>query len=103
MTTHVGSRRDLHGSARAGTVTLALGVLFSAAVAFAYVLSLSESFNPPDWVRFVGLVWLPVGLGGVPISYAVARTTEGRDRALVGVLVALVGLVAFVGLVVALG
>ena len=103
MTTHTALQQRLHRSARAGTITLALGVLFTAAVAFAYVLSLSDSFNPPDWVRFLGLVWLPIGLGGVPIGYAVGRHGPGHDDATVGALVALVGLVAFVGLVVALG
>jgi hypothetical protein len=103
MTTHTALHRDVHGSELAGTVTLALGVLFTAAVAFAYVLSLRESFNPPDWVRVLGLVWLPIGLGGVPVGYAVARTGAGREHALVGVLVALTGLVALVGLVVAVG
>lgn len=87
----------------AGTVTLVLGILFTAAVAFTYVLSLSDAFNPPDWVRVVGLVWLPVGFGGVPIAYYVARTGDNRDRGRLGVAIGVVGLVAFVGLMVALG
>jgi hypothetical protein len=78
-------------------------VLFAAAVLFTYVLSLSESFNPPDWVRVVGLVWLPIGLGGVPIAYYLARTGEGRARGRLGVLVGIVALVAFIALVIALG
>ena len=94
---------DRAGTPRAGTVTLVLGVLFSAAVAFTYVLSLSDVVEPPTWVRALGLVWLPIGLAGTPIAYAVARHGEGRNRARVGVLVALVGLVAFVALVVAVG
>ena len=102
MTMQVGPH-DRASTARAGTITLALGVLFSAAVAFTYVLSLSDVVDPPTWVRALGLVWLPIGLAGTPIAYAVARTGEGRDRARVGLLVALVGVVALVALVVAIG
>jgi hypothetical protein len=87
----------------AGNVALVLGVLFSTSVAITYVLSLSDVVDPPDWIRAIALAWLPIGLGGVPISYAFARTGPGRDRARIGLGVALVGLVAFVALVVALG
>lgn len=103
MTTQVGPHSRSTSSAPAGTVTLVLGILFSAAVGFTYVLSLSDGVNPPDWVRAIGLVWLPVGFGGVPLGYFIARTGEGRRRAGLGVLIGLVGLVAFVALVVAIG
>ena len=92
-----------HAGSMAGSVALALGVLFTAAVAYAYVLSLSDTFNPPDWVRIVGMVWLPLGFGGVPIAYSLARTGEGRNRGRLGVLIGLVGLVAFVALLIAIG
>lgn len=91
------------GSGRAGTFTLALGVLFAAAVLFTYVLSLSDAFNPPDWVRVVGLMWLPIGFGGVPIAYYLARTGAGRARGRLGLVIGLVALVAFAALVIALG
>ena len=87
----------------AGTLTLALGVLFTAAVACTYVLSLSDIVNPPNWVRALGLVWLPIGFVGVPIAYYFARAGEGRKRGRRGVLVGLVGLFAFVALVIAIG
>ena len=91
------------GSARAGTATLVLGILVVAAVAFASVLSLGESFNPPHWIRVVGLLGLPIGACGVPIAYAIARTGEGRGRGHVGVVVTLLGLAGFAALVIALG
>lgn len=90
-------------SVRAGTLTLVLGVLFAAAVGFTYVLSLSDLVNPPTWVRAIGLVWLPIGLAGTPIGYALARTGEGRGRGRVGVAVALIAAAAFIALVIALG
>ena len=77
MTTQTSTGTKRSGSTTAGSVTLALGVLFTAAVAYAYVLSLSAAFNPPIWVRVIGLVWLPIGFGGVPIAYNLARTGEG--------------------------
>ena len=86
-----------------GTVTLVLGVLFTVSVAITYVLSLSDVVDPPNWARAIALAWLPIGLGGVPISYAFPRTGAGRERARIGLGVALVGLVAFIALVVALG
>lgn len=103
MAAHVGPHSRSNRSLRAGTLTLVLGILFSAAVALTYVLSLSDGFNPPNWVRAIGLVWLPIGFGGTPIAYAVARHGQGRDQARLGVLIALGGLVALVALVVAIG
>lgn len=103
MTTRLRPRRRSAGSVPAGTITLLLGILFTAAVAYTYVLSLSNTFNPPNWVRGLGLVWLPMGFGGVPLGYVIARTGEGRGRARLGVLIGSVGLVAFVVLVIAIG
>ena len=80
-----------------------LGILFTAAVAWTYLLSLSDVVNPPNWARILGLVWLPIGLVGVPVAYDLARRGSGRSRGRVGVAVALLGLVAFVGLVIAVG
>lgn len=103
MTAHVMPHAHTTGTGLAGTITLALGILFTAAVAFSFPLSLSESFNPPDWVRGTGLVWLPIGSAGVPIGYVIARNGPGRARARLGVIIALVGLVAFSALVIAIG
>ena len=90
-------------SMAAGSVTLALGMLFTAAVAYTYILSLSATFNPPNWVRILGLVWLPIGFAGVPVGYALARTGAGRQRGLIGVLIRVVGLIALVALVSIIG
>lgn len=103
MTTHVGPVGHGSGSVRAGTVTLVLSILFATAVAFTYVLSLSDGVNPPNWVRVIGLVWLPIGFGGTPVAYIVAGRGEGRRLARIGGLIMLVSLIAFVALVVAIG
>ena len=103
MTTQVGphTKRDL--SAQAGSVALLLGTLCTFAVAFTYVLSLSETFNPANWIRVVGLVWIPLAFAGVPIAYFLAREGEGRGRGRLGVLLTVVSLAALVVLVIALG
>jgi hypothetical protein len=91
-------------SARAGTVALVLGVLGVVAVVFAYVLSLSETFNPPNWIRVVGLIWVPIAFGGVPMAYfGLARDGQGRAQGRLGVWLTVVSLAAFVALVIALG
>lgn len=93
----------LPGAAVAGTVTLVLGTLFTLAVVYAYALSLEGGVDPPDWARVVGLLWLPVGLAGVPIGWYWSRGGTRENRSELGVVVALVGALAFVVLVVALG
>jgi hypothetical protein len=100
---HNKNRGQNIGSMRAGTATVVLGILLVAAVAYASVLSLSESFNPPHWIRVVGLLGLPIGFCGVPIAYAIARTGEGRARGRVGVVVTILGLAGFTALLIALG
>ena len=100
---HRARRSALPGAAVAGNITLVLGVLFALAVAYAYALSLGDSVNPPDWARVVGLVWLPVGLAGVPVGYYWARGGPREPRAELGLVVALAAALAFVVLVVVLG
>lgn len=73
-----------------------LGALALAATVFTYMLSLSENFNPPGWVRAAGLVWLPIGFFGTAFAYMAARKGSGRRRGRIGLTLAGVGLVAFV-------
>lgn len=56
MTAHVMPHARTAGSSLSGTLTLTLGILFAAAVVFAYPSSLSGSVNPPDRVRGTGPV-----------------------------------------------
>lgn len=96
-------RGVLPGASVAGPVTLVLGVLSTLTVAYAYVLSLADGVNLPDWARGVALVWLPVGLLGVPIGYYWSRDGDRQHLAEIGLALALAGVVALVGLVVAMG
>lgn len=96
--------RTVAGPGRAaGTVALVAGLLFLLATAFTGVLSLSASFNPPTWVRAVGLVWLPVGLVVTPAAYVLARGGPGQRHAVTGAVLGLVGVAAFVALLVVAG
>ena len=101
MTIRTSTKRD--ESAIAGNVTVALGALFAASVAWTYVLSLTDLVDAPNSVRALGSVGLPIGFGGLPIAYYFARTGEGRNRGRLGVLIGLASLVAFVALVIAVG
>ena len=83
-----------------GTLTLVLGGLFVVATAFAYVVSLSPDVNPPDWVRVLGLLGIPLGFFGTPVAFVVARH---ETRARVGLALFAVALVAFVVLLVVAG
>jgi hypothetical protein len=104
MATHVGRQVRREVSGRADTAAVVLGILCALAVAFTYVLSLSDTFNPPNWIRVLVLVWIPIAFGGVPIAYfGLARHREGRGRGRLGVVLTVVSLAALVGLVIALG
>lgn len=63
----------------------------------------ADIVDPPTWVRAIALAGLPIGLAGVPIAYFFARRGTSRHRARVGLGIALVGLLAFIALVIALG
>ena len=103
MTTQLDTRAQ-ETSRRAGTAALVLGVLCALAVAFTYVLSLDDTFNPPNWVRVVGLIWIPIAFVGVPVAhFGLARHGHGRSRGRLGVLVTALSLAALVALVTARG
>ena len=87
----------------AGTTALVLGALFLVSTAFTCVLSVTSLIDPPNWVRALALAGLPLGFFGTPIAYVVARRGRGRLRARIGLGLALVALVGFVVLLVALG
>ncbi|RAX49080.1 hypothetical protein DQ353_12205 [Arthrobacter sp. AQ5-05] len=91
------------GSERAGILAVVLGALALAATAFTYVLSLSEGFNPPGWVRATGLAWLPIGFFGTAFAYMAARKGTGRRSGTLGLILAGAGIVAFVVLLIIAG
>jgi hypothetical protein len=103
MAARVTSRGRRNGSVAIGNITLILGIFFVAAVGFTFVLSLSDVVDPPNWVRVIGLAGLPIGFFGAPVGFVLARRGPGRDRALVGLVLMLVGLAAFVALNFAIG
>jgi hypothetical protein len=103
MSTELRTHDKSSASEWVGTAGLVLGILFVLAVAVTYVLSLTDLVDPPNWVRAMALVWLPIGFVGVPMAWLVAGNGPGRNRAVTGVVIALAGAVAFVALVVVMG
>lgn len=90
-------------SARAGDVTLVLGLATVAATCFAFLLSLSDTVDPSHWIRVLALVWLPIGFFGAPVAYALARLGPGRANGRWGLALTGAALVAFVVLLLVAG
>lgn len=91
------------GSQTAGTVALVLGILFAVSTVLTFLMSLTDLIGGPNWLRALMSAGIPLGFFGVPMAYAVARLGEGRDRARIGLALVGVSLVAFVGLLFAMG
>ena len=62
----------------------------------------ADDFHPEANVTKMA-AGIPLGFFGVPMAYAVARLGESRDRARIGLALVGVSLVAFVGLLFAMG
>ena len=78
-----------------GTLGAAFGATALAATAWVALLSFT-SFGPPDAVRFLGAIFLPIGIGGA-IAVAIAeRHGPGRRPAFVGLGLAALAVVGLV-------
>lgn len=89
-------------SKRLGRWCAVLGLVSLAALVWLWVLS-ATPLDPPNWVRILGLVWLPVGVVGALFTGIPALRGEGRPGALVGLIAAAVTVIAFVVLINVLG
>lgn len=90
-------------SKRAGTLALVLGIAFAVSTVLTFLMSLTDLIDAPNWLRALMSIGIPLGFFGVPLSFAVARTGAGRQRALIGVGLAVASLAAFVALLFAKG
>ena len=86
-----------------GKASTVLGGAAVLATVWLWLLSALADFNPPNWVRIVGLIWLPVGTIGALVSWTVARQGAGRKWGLVGVGLSGLAFIGFVGALVVLG
>ena len=70
---------------RLGTASVVLGLVGLAALGYAWLLS-TPDVDPPNWLRVVGLVWLPVGFFGALLTGVLALGGPGSSRGVVGLL-----------------
>lgn len=82
----------------AGRLSAVFGLLALAAFAWLWVLS-ATPFDPPNWVRILGLVFLPIGLVGALVTGIAGVRRPPRAWAVVGLAAAGATIVAFVLLV----
>lgn len=82
---------------RLGTASATFGGVALAAMAWLWLLTLPE-VNPPNFIRILGLIWLPIGAVVSVATGLLARRGGGRVGALVGLTLTAAALVWFVAL-----
>ena len=82
----------------AGRMSAAFGLSAIAALVWLWVLT-ATPLDPPNWVRILGLAFLPVGVVGAVIAGMSGRRGAGRTYALVGLSAAAVTVIGFVLLI----
>lgn len=83
-------------SDRLGTISAVLGTLSVASYFYLIALTQLQDFNPPNWIRIIGMVWLPIGWMGAWLAGWPARHGHERGLALAGMFLGTVSLVAFI-------
>ena len=86
-----------------GVASAVLGGAAALATVWLWLLSALPDFNPPNWIRIVGLIWLPVGIIGSLVGWMAARQGAGRSWGLVGVGLTGLAITGFVAALVILG
>ena len=86
-------------SRRAGLFSLGFGVVAVVSLLWVWLISVETSFDPPERLRIAGSSLLPIGIGGAVAAGVVAFRGGDRARALVGIGLGIVPLVAFIVLV----
>lgn len=89
-------------SRRLGRWSATLGLIGAAAFVWLWLLS-ATPLDPPDWIRILGLVFLPVGVIGAMITGIPAVRGAGRPAALVGLIAAALTVIAFIVILNVLG
>ncbi|WP_448005554.1 hypothetical protein [Agromyces bauzanensis] len=90
------SRRPARrGSKLVGAISLALGLVALVALVWLWALS-TTPLDPPQWVRILGIAFLPIGLLGALITGIAGLRGEGRRYAIGGLIAAAVTVIAFI-------
>ncbi|TDO68518.1 hypothetical protein EV651_102440 [Kribbella sp. VKM Ac-2571] len=95
-------RTDPEQATLAGKVSALAGIVALAAFVWIWALS-ATSFDPPQWARILGSMFLPVGLAGAIGAGATGVRSGGRVWAYIGLALAAVTVVVFVVLLNAYG
>ena len=89
-------------SRRFGRWSAAFGLAGAAAFVWLWLLS-ATPLDPPNWVRILGLVFLPIGVVGALFTGIPAVRGAGRPAALVGLIAAALTVIAFIVILNVLG
>ena len=95
---NVGPKGQPPSSDRLGVLCVTFGALGAAAFLWLAALSLTD-FNPPDWIRILGVVWLPIGVAGSLITGVVGRHGPHRVAVTIGLALTALTLIGFVVLI----
>ena len=88
---------------RWGAWSIALALAAACGLAFAWVLSVSDVVDPPNWVRIPALLVLPIGVIGSLLTASGAWQGGARTRAAAGLAITAAVVVGFVVLLLVAG
>jgi hypothetical protein len=80
------------------TLCAVFGAVALAAFLWLWALTLPD-VNPPNWIRILGVIWLPIGIGGAAVTGILGWRGAGRVRSVVGLSLAALAVIAFITLV----
>lgn len=83
---------------RYGVLCTAFAAIAAAALVWLWSLTL-PGFNPPNWIRILGVVWLPIGSAGSVMTGILGRRGPGRIWVVVGLTLVVLTLAGFIILI----
>ncbi|MEV1131606.1 hypothetical protein [Agromyces sp. NPDC049794] len=95
-------RPDVRQSKTPGVLSVVFGLVALAAFGWLWALS-ATPLDPPNWVRILGIAFLPIGIIGGVITGISGLRGAGRGWAIAGLVVVGLTIVAFIVLITALG
>lgn len=93
---------DVRRSKTPGVLSVVFGLVALAAFGWLWALS-ATPLDPPNWVRILGIVFLPIGIIGGVITGISGLRGAGRGWAIAGLVAVGLTIVAFIVLINVLG
>lgn len=81
-----------------GTLCVAFGSVAVAAFLWLWSLTL-PGFNPPNWIRIVGVAGMPIGVAGAALTAAAGHHGASRLKPVLGLSLAAITVLAFIALI----